>query len=285
MQIIRSISHMQRLSDRLRQEGRRIAFVPTMGALHRGHLSLVELAGRHGDSVIMSIFVNPTQFGAGEDLSRYPRNFERDEKRAAEAGVEVLFYPEEESMYAPGHMTWVVNEGMTDILCGASRPGHFRGVTTVVMKLLHIVKAHVLVLGQKDAQQAAVLGRMLEDMNMETELLLGGIVREEDGLAMSSRNVYLDSASRSEALHLYQALNAAESLIRSGERRMDHILDTAKRVLLESGSITLDYLEFRTFPELRRPESLQGRILLAAAIFLADVRLIDNIIMELDPVQ
>ncbi|MEJ2544130.1 MAG: pantoate--beta-alanine ligase [Calditrichaceae bacterium] len=206
MKVIKSISEMKEWSDAQREKGLRIGFVPTMGFLHEGHLSLMRIAQEKCDTLVVSIFVNPTQFAPGEDFERYPRNLERDEALCAKEGVKIIFYPSSEKMYPKNHHTYVITEQLSQVLCGKSRPTHFKGVTTIVCKLLNIVKPHIAVFGQKDAQQAIILKRMVADLNMDAELIIAPIVREPDGLAMSSRNKYLDDSQRQEATVLYRSL-------------------------------------------------------------------------------
>ncbi len=280
MEIISTVDGVRRKMEALRCAGKRIAFVPTMGALHDGHLSLCRRARKEADIVIMSIYVNPTQFGPNEDLDRYPRDREGDERKAGSAGVDILFYPDAALMYEADHRSWVSVDELGSILCGQSRPGHFRGVTTIVAKLLNIVRPHDLIMGQKDAQQAAIIQRMIRDLNFDTRLVLAPIIRETDGLAMSSRNVYLRGEDRHRALILHQSLTLAERLIERGETDPNTILDQARSLIQNQEGVTLDYLEIRSYPGLQPVTNTEGRVLIAGAILLADVRLIDNIIIE-----
>jgi len=218
MEVIKSPSEMQQRASAWRREGKVIAFVPTMGYFHEGHLSLMREGRERGDVLVVSIFVNPTQFGPGEDFDRYPRDMERDLRMAEEVGVDVIFAPTVEEMYPEGYQTYVEVEKVTKYLCGLSRPGHFRGVTTVVTKLFNIVKPHVALFGQKDYQQLITIERMVKDLNMDVEIVGMPTVREEDGLAASSRNVYLSPEERKAALSLYRSLRRAEELFSEGVR-------------------------------------------------------------------
>lgn len=283
MTIITKPRDMQALSRRLRLEGGRLGFVPTMGFLHEGHLSLVRHARDEGDAthVVMSIFVNPTQFGPGEDFERYPRNFENDRAMAEREGVDVLFYPETHDMYPPGARTYVEVEDLGKVLCGMTRPTHFRGVTTVVAKLLHMVHPHVAVFGQKDAQQYFIIRRMVQDLSMDVEVLRAPIVREPDGLAMSSRNVYLNPDERAEAACLSEALTLARQAVDLGERRTDTLWSLMKTRIDKSPSARLDYIGMVDTENLSPRSVLQGETLFAIAAFFGTTRLIDNIIMDI----
>jgi pantoate--beta-alanine ligase len=218
MKIITKITDMQEQADRLRRQGKKIGLVPTMGYLHEGHLSLVREAQKHSDLVVMSIFVNPTQFGPNEDLEDYPRDFDWDAELARTAGCDIIFYPDVSEIYPGNYLTSVIVEKITKVLCGVSRPTHFRGVTTIVAKLFNIVKPHIAVFGQKDAQQAIVIKKMVVDLNYDIEIIVAPIIREADGLAMSSRNTYLTLGQRKQAAVLYQSLMAAGKMIEAGER-------------------------------------------------------------------
>ena len=265
--------------EQLRLDGKRIGFVPTMGALHEGHLSLCHIAKKHSDMLVMSIFVNPTQFTPNEDLDKYPRDFAADEAKAAEAGVDIIFYPTAEQMYPKGYKSWVNIEGLSDILCSKSRPLHFRGVTTIVSKLLNIIRPHIMVIGQKDAQQTALLQQMATDLNIDTEIIAAPIIREKDGLAMSSRNVYLKTNEREKALILSKSLKNIKNSLLSGKIELNSALNDARKIIEGTDGIRLDYLEAHTWPSLEPVKNLNGKILIAGAIFLANVRLIDNIIV------
>lgn len=279
MERITDISLMRAKSDALRQEGKTIGFVPTMGFLHEGHLSLVDEAKKHTDVVVMSIFVNPTQFGPNEDFETYPRNIEQDETLAESRGVDIVFIPEVNEMYPSKNLTWVTVEKITDVLCGATREGHFRGVTTVVTKLFNIVKPHVAVFGQKDAQQAAVITKMVENLNMDLDIVVAPIVRETDGLAMSSRNVRLKPEDRKNAAVISKSLFAIESGLQGGGD-LDELLKKAEKVINETPGAKLEYLEARSYPDLEPIVSCQDGCLIAVAVHFSDVRLIDNILIK-----
>lgn len=272
---------MQRRALDVKRSGRRLGFVPTMGCLHEGHLSLVKLARSRSDIVVLSIFVNPIQFLAGEDFSRYPRPEERDEALCREAGVDILFYPDREQMYAPDHGTYVEETRLTGGLCGASRPGHFKGVTTVVAKLFNIVLPDVAVFGQKDAQQLRVIQRMVRDLDFPVEILPGPIVREPDGLAMSSRNQYLSPQQRKDALCLRRALQEAETRYQAGERSVKQLRQGIVGVLAGVPVAIMDYVEFVDNETLAPVDHVDRPVLVALAVKIGSTRLIDNIVIGL----
>lgn len=279
MQIIRTIRDMQQISLAARREGKKVALVPTMGCLHDGHVSLMRKGRQLSDLLVASIFVNPTQFGAGEDFERYPRTLENDSALAGSAGVDVIFAPSAGEMYPAGYQTWVDVDLLTRPLCGASRPGHFRGVTTVVAKLFNAVLPDVALFGQKDFQQLAVLRRMTADLNMPIEIVGMPTVRESDGLAMSSRNVYLSPEERQSALALGRALRHARSLYRQG------IVDTAAlhrevvSVIRKEPCAVIDYAELRDSETLEETATASDRTLLALAVKIGKTRLIDNCLL------
>jgi pantoate--beta-alanine ligase len=276
---IETVRDMQAEADRIRSAGRRIGLVPTMGALHEGHLSLVREARRRADVVAVSIYVNPTQFGPQEDFARYPRDPDRDAGLAAGAGADVLFVPGDADMYPDGACTWVEVTGLTDTLCGASRPGHFRGVTTVVAKLFNAVKPHTAVFGQKDAQQAVVIRRMTRDLGWGVEIVTAPVVREPDGLALSSRNAYLSPPERRDALALSAGLAAAARLAAGGERRADAIAAEVRGRLEAAPSVRVDYVAV-VHPETLAPLGrIDGPALVAVAAFVGRTRLIDNAVI------
>jgi pantoate--beta-alanine ligase len=260
--------------------GRRISFVPTMGALHEGHKSCVDIARRHGDVLVVSIFVNPTQFGPKEDFKRYPRDLERDAAALREWDCDVLFAPSTEEMYPDAQSTWVEVEKLTDVLCGAFRPGHFRGVTTVVTKLFNIVEPHVAVFGQKDAQQALVIKRMVEQLDFPVKIILSPIVRERDGLAVSSRNAYLSGEERTRAAAIYRGLQSAKALLARGERASAKIVGEARKVMEDAGIADIEYVELLDARDLSRLETVEGRVILAVAARIGGTRLIDNVVLE-----
>ncbi len=279
MKIIRTPEEMQQAAQDLRRDGKTIGFVPTMGFLHEGHLSLMRIARENADVVVASIFVNPTQFGPNEDLDAYPRDFERDEKLCREAGVDLLFYPSPQNMHLADHSVWVDETSLTDVLCGAARPGHFRGVCTVVAKLLNIVLPDFMVLGEKDAQQLRVLRRMVRDLNFPSEILSGPTVREADGLAMSSRNKRLSPSERAEAVCLFQGLEKAKELFAIGERDAE-VLKAAIREIIEKTSGIIDYIEIIDDESLEGLQTLEKSALIALAVQFSGARLIDNAVLE-----
>ncbi|HMP98056.1 MAG TPA: pantoate--beta-alanine ligase [Kiritimatiellia bacterium] len=285
MEIIRSTGAMQAWSRRQRLAGRVIGLVPTMGYLHEGHLSLMRMARERADAVVVSIFVNPTQFGPGEDFDRYPRDFAGDEKRCRSEGVDVVFYPDAAEMYPPEYSTYVVEEALGQGLCGTSRPGHFRGVTTVVAKLLNLTLPDVAVFGEKDGQQLRVIRRMVRDLNFPVMIVAGPTTREADGLAMSSRNVLLSPEDRIQAPAIWRALSAARLACDAGQ------VDAAGLLALVRDAITreaprahLDYLALVDDETLRPVEKIERPALLAVAAFFGATRLIDNIVLTPRPV-
>lgn len=279
MKIINTPAEMQQVAQTLRRAGKRIGFVPTMGYLHTGHLSLVQIARENADSVVASIFVNPAQFGPNEDLSAYPRDFARDEKLCGEAGVDFLFYPTPENMYLAGHSIWVDELSLSGALCGASRPGHFRGVCTVVAKLLNMVLPDSMVLGEKDAQQLRILRRMVRDLNFPVEIISGPTVREVDGLAMSSRNKYLTPAERKEAICLFQSLEVAQTLFAAGERSTEKI-KAVMGTVVEKTSGRIDYIELVDNETLQPVKTIEKQVLVALAVKFYGARLIDNVVLR-----
>jgi pantoate--beta-alanine ligase len=277
MIVIKTIAQMQRWSRDMRSSGCRIGFVPTMGFLHEGHLSLMRRARELADRVVVSIFVNPTQFGADEDLDRYPRDFERDEALCQDSEIDVVFYPDPDEMYSANATTWVVEESLSAPLCGASRPGHFRGVTTVVAKLFNIVLPDVAVFGRKDAQQVLVVERMVRDLNFPVEIVSCPIVRETDGLAMSSRNRYLNKTERERALSIHRGLDEALRAFENGKRNTGELVGIVTNHIIKAGGI-IDYVELLERETLKpfAGNHVGGPALLAAAAFFGDTRLIDN---------
>ena len=278
MQIIHSIDEMQTLSENLRKQGKSIGFVPTMGFLHEGHLSLVDLLIGRTDKIILSIFVNPTQFSEGEDLEKYPHDLERDLKLCQERKVDIVFIPERKEMYSVHHSTLIEEENLSKGLCGSSRPTHFQGVTTVCAKLFNICKPNIVVLGQKDAQQVVVLKRMIKDLNFSIEVIVGDIFREKDGLAMSSRNFYLSSEQREDALLLNRSLLAGRDLQSRGICNIDQIKEEVIATLRQGKSIMLDYVEVvdrETMEPMKEIKPNQTMIVLAA--WIDKIRLIDNL--------
>ena len=280
MKLVRSISEMNALSRPARSRGAHLGLVPTMGALHEGHLSLVRAARERSDLVAASIFVNPTQFGPNEDFAKYPRALESDCVLLEREGVELVFAPSVEEMYPQGAVTWVVVEGLSERLCGKSRPGHFRGVTTVVAKLFHIVEPDLAFFGQKDAAQVAIIRRMVRDLNMPVTIEVCPIVREPDGLAISSRNAYLSAQERKSALVLHRSLMRVQKLFESGERDSASLISAAKHEFASAPAVRLDYIEI-VDPETLEPETTGTKpTLVAVAAFVGQTRLIDNILLE-----
>jgi pantoate--beta-alanine ligase len=280
MQVISAPTAMQAWSDSVRAAGRRIGFVPTMGYLHAGHLSLVHEARRRCAAVVASIFVNPLQFGANEDLGRYPRDIDRDTRMLAEAGVGILFLPQVEDIYPEGFQTTVAVANVTRGLCGASRPTHFAGVTTVVAKLFNIVKPHVAVFGRKDFQQLVTIQRMVADLCIDIEIVGAPIVRESDGLAMSSRNAYLSPSERLAGLSLSRALAAAERAYAAGARDAAELLAAARTEIDAQPLVRLDYANVVDPETLLDVQRARGPVLLALAAFVGKTRLIDNRVLS-----
>lgn len=279
MQIVHTVADMQRTADALRAAGRRIGLVPTMGYLHAGHTSLITFARRRADIVVVSLFVNPTQFGPGEDYRTYPRDLERDLRLIRETGGDVVFNPSAEEMYPPDFAASVQVERLTEGLCGASRPGHFRGVTTVVAKLFNAIKPHFAVFGQKDAQQCLVIRRMARDLGMDVEISIAPTVREPDGLAMSSRNVYLNPDERAQATALHRALSLAGRMVESGERDPAAVISRMRALIAERPAARIDYVAIVDTGRLEPVDRLAGEILVALAVRFGKARLIDNIIL------
>jgi pantoate--beta-alanine ligase len=282
MRICNTVEDM-RAACRGARRGKRLGFVPTMGALHEGHVSLVRAARASCHAVAASIFVNPAQFGPNEDLAKYPRSFDRDRELLEKEGVALLFAPSVEEMYPAGAVTWVTVEGLSSKLDGRSRPGHFRGVTTVVAKLFHIVEPDVAFFGQKDAAQVAIVRRMVHDLNFPVEIVACPIVREADGLAMSSRNAYLDSQQRRRALLLYCSLMRVKKSWEGGERDAAKLLATGREEFAGKKSVRLDYLEIVDPDSLDPVEGVGGGALVAVAAFVGSTRLIDNILLPGSP--
>lgn len=275
MKLINTLAEMQALKH---PEGFKIGFVPTMGYLHEGHLSLVDASKKDCDLTIVSIFVNPTQFGENEDLDSYPRDMERDLSLLKARGVDYVFFPDARMMYPNGYRTWVEVEGLSDILCGASRKGHFRGVCTVVLKLVNIVKPHFMYMGDKDYQQQSILRIMLKDLNLETTIVGCPIVREQDGLAKSSRNVYLDPNNRQIALCLYRALIQAQQEVRSGILVAETLAEHAA-ALIESTGARVDYVKIIDSRDLSFPNEVNEHSRMVIAAYVGKTRLIDNMLL------
>ena len=280
MQIINHITDMQHWSEARRLEGKRIAFVPTMGFLHEGHLSLVREGKKRGDVVIVSIFVNPMQFNQQADFATYPRSLEQDQHMLEEVSTDVLFYPKAQEIYPQGFQTAVEVDKVSQPLCGAFRPGHFRGVATVVTKLFNITKPHVALFGEKDFQQCVVIKRMVKDLNFDLEVLAMPTIREPDGLAMSSRNARLSPTERQTSLCLSRALNRAQEMVAHGERRASSILQVVQETIAREGGIRIEYASLCHPETLEEVTVVSGPTLLALAAWVGDIRLIDNRVIE-----
>jgi pantoate--beta-alanine ligase len=280
MKICNTIEAMRAAAREAKRGGKRLGFVPTMGALHAGHVSLVRAAKGSSDAVAASIFVNPLQFGPTEDLGKYPRSFDRDCALLQKEGVDLLFAPSVEEMYPAGGVTWVTVEGLSGKLDGRSRPGHFRGVTTVVAKLFHIVEPDTAFFGQKDAAQLAIIRRMVRDLDIPVEIVACPIVRESDGLAMSSRNAYLDPKQRKHALALHRSLRQVEKLWKDGERDAARLADAGQEEVRKEESVRLDYFEIVEPESLEPLEDIANGALVAVAAFVGETRLIDNVVLE-----
>ena len=272
---------MQAWADQTRTRGKTIAFVPTMGYLHEGHLSLMRLGKRLADTLVVSIFVNPTQFGPGEDLDAYPRNFERDQSLCENVGVDVLFYPDTGEMYGPHYQTFVALEQLPHHLCGISRPVHFRGVATVVTKLFHIVKPHTAVFGRKDYQQVQVIRRLVQDLDMNIQIVTGDTTRETDGLAMSSRNAYLLPSQRPSALTLYRSLCQTQNLLSAGQMDAAVLIQKAGDLIRSFPDTVIDYIAICDPETLEDMPIIDRPAVMALAVKVGKTRLIDN--MTLSP--
>lgn len=279
MRTVTSTAEMQRIAEELRRSGKRIGVVPTMGFLHDGHLSLIRTARERSEAVIVTVFVNPTQFGPNEDFTSYPRDLLRDERMASSSGADYLFAPGPGEMYGKDHGTSVDVGPVSECLEGLSRPGHFRGVATVVAKLFNITKPDVAVFGQKDAQQTVVIRRLIEDLNFSIELIVAPTVREEDGLAMSSRNIYLSPPERAESTVLYRSLLRADELVRRGERDCRVIRDAIAAMIASGPSAKIDYISIAAADTLRELTCLETgqRVLISLAVRIGRTRLIDNV--------
>lgn len=285
MNIYRSITEMQAAAESQRRRGRKIAFVPTMGYFHEGHLNLMRVGRKRGDLLAVSIYVNPAQFAPTEDFDAYPRDFERDRSLAEGVGVDWIFFPDNREMYPEGYQTFVEVEGVTRNLCGLSRPGHFRGVTTVCMKLFHILKPHVTVFGRKDFQQYMTIKRMVQDTNMDIEVIGMQTTREPDGLAMSSRNITLGPEKRESALALIRSLRLAKRRFDAGERETDRILAEVRECITGHPYTKIDYAEVCATATMRSISRIDREAVLALAVWVGNTRLIDNHVFgePLDP--
>jgi pantoate--beta-alanine ligase len=280
MEIVSRIQDMVAFSTECRRKGLRIGFVPTMGFLHEGHLSLVREARARCDKVVLSIFVNPTQFGPGEDLASYPRDWKRDEASCRAVGVDVVFIPSETGLYPPGYSVYVEETALSKGLCGASRPGHFRGVVTIVCKLFNIVAPDVGVFGQKDIQQARVIEKMVRDLNMPVLIVIAPTLREADGLAMSSRNTYLRPDERARASSLYRALQVAERAVEAGAREAAGIQASMRRELDAALPDAVEYVEIVDYDTMQPVRLVSRKAVAAVAVRFGRARLIDNVILQ-----
>jgi pantoate--beta-alanine ligase len=279
MIILRDIAEVRSCLGDWQRQGQRVALVPTMGFLHEGHLSLVDEARKRAERVVLSIYVNPTQFGPNEDLDQYPRDFAHDEACCRERGVDAVFYPDNATMYYPDHSCWVTEESLSQSMCGAARPGHFRGVCTVVLKLFNITRCDLAVFGRKDAQQALIIQRMVRDLNMPLEIVVAPLVREADGLAMSSRNKYLSADERQRALSISSGLKQAATRFAAGERQAAALCELIQNSINTAGG-KLDYVAAMDRDELRPLTNIDRPALLAAAAFFGKTRLIDNVFLD-----
>jgi len=265
----------------MKEKGKRIGFVPTMGYLHEGHLSLIKRARKENEIVVVSIFVNPTQFGPREDFKKYPRNLKQDIRLSKEAGSDIIFYPSVGSMYPKGCSTYAETEGLSSFMCGLSRPAHFKGVTTICTKLFNIVRPDIAYFGQKDYQQALIIKRLASDLNMDLKIKILPIIREASGLAMSSRNNYLTLSQRNKAAILYQSLKMAKALIMSGEKSASKVKSAIRRMILKEKGFRIDYITVADPHTLKETKHISSKVLIALAAWLGKTRLIDNIIISL----
>jgi len=282
MQTIHPLAEMTRWSNEVIASGKTLALVPTMGYFHAGHLGLMRLAGRLADHVVVSLFVNALQFGPAEDLSRYPRDLTRDAEMAADEKVDILFVPTDREMYAQNFNARVRVDGITDTLCGRQRPGHFEGVTTVVAKLFNIIKPHCAVFGQKDFQQLSVIRKMVRDLNWDIDIVAHPIVREDDGLAMSSRNTYLSGEERRKALCLYKAIQHAKAMYSAGARDAGRLLSEVRAIISGNSGVSIDYVAAVDKDTLADKEVIDAQTVLALAVRVGGTRLIDNCFMGND---
>lgn len=280
MNIVKTISEVRNEVKNWRKQGLFVGLVPTMGYLHEGHKSLIDRACKENDKVVVSVFVNPTQFGPGEDLATYPRDIQRDAALCEDAGAALIFNPEPEEMYFDDFHTYVTMESLSDELCGKTRPIHFRGVCTVVSKLFHIVAPDRAYFGQKDAQQLAIIKRMVRDLNFDIEIVGCPIVREADGLAKSSRNTYLNPEERKAALVLSKAVGLGQELIQKGERNADVIVEKMKQLIEEEPLAKIDYVQAVDAISIQPVAEIKGTVLVAMAVYIGKTRLIDNFIYE-----
>lgn len=280
MRILRTIKQMSNFSKKAKCKGESIGFVPTMGALHEGHLSLIRCARKENDIVVVSIFVNPIQFGPKEDFKKYPRNLKEDARLCAGAGVDAIFYPYTKELYPINYKTYVSVSGLSDCLCGTFRPGHFQGVATVVTKLFNLVKPDTAYFGQKDAQQAIIIKKMVKDLNMPVKIKIMPTIRGRDGLALSSRNTYLNEKEREKAVVLHQALVLAKDLIKRGNKDTVTIIRKMRQLIKRKKAAKIDYISVVDLSSLKPLKRVSGKCLIALAVWIGKTRLIDNIIIS-----
>jgi len=280
MEVARTIESVRALVKAARSRAEKIGLLPTMGALHIGHISLIEAAMKKSEFVVVSIFVNPTQFGPGEDFEKYPRPLEADLEICTKAGVHAVFAPTPEQMYPGENLTWINVEKITEPLCGKSRPGHFRGVTTVCAKLFNIVNPDTAFFGQKDAQQAIVIRRMVADLNMPLDIVICPTIREPDGLAISSRNQYLSKQQRKDATYIYKSLQKCRQMIDTGSTETREIIAEIRKVLRQKSSIEIEYISIVDSETLEDIDLFAGKALVAVAVRIGPARLIDNILID-----
>ncbi len=280
MRLVKSLNALRQNIKNAKAKGKTIGFVPTMGYLHQGHISLVRKAVKDSDFVAVSIFVNPTQFGPREDLSRYPKDLKKDLRMLRKAGADIVFAPSAQAMYPEGFQSYVEVKNLGDVLCGRSRPGHFKGVSTVVTKLFNLVDPDIAYFGQKDAQQSIIIKKMAEDLNTNVKIKVEPTVREKDGLAMSSRNAYLKKEEREEAAILYKSLLEAKRLINNGVKSSERIINAVRRMIKSVKTAKIDYVSIIDAKDLKPVKTIKGRVLIALAVWFGKTRLIDNIILE-----
>jgi len=279
MRIVSSLKTIRTLTERLKIKGKSIGFVPTLGALHQGHLSLIRQAAAENDIVVVSIFVNPIQFGPKENYRRYPRNLRLDARLCRREGADVIFFPDAQQMYTGNYKTYVIVQDLSDVLCGKFRPGHFKGVATVVTKLFNIVRPDIAYFGGKDAQQAIIIKKVVEDLNIPVRIKVMPTVREEDGLAMSSRNAYLNKEERRDAAVLYQALILAKNLIKQGSVDSSGIIRKMRRLINKKKSACIQYISVVKHKDLQPMDKIRGKVLIALSVWIGKTRLIDNIVI------
>lgn len=279
IKVVRSPQAMQKRADAIHRKGKTIGFVPTMGYLHKGHLDLVRVAKKKSDCVVASIFINPIQFGPKEDFASYPQDFARDKKLLAKEKVDYIFIPSSPDMYNKDFTTYIEVKELSDVLCGKSRPGHFKGVATVVAKLFNIVKPDIAVFGQKDGQQSIVIKRMVKDLNLPIKIIIAPTTREKDGLAMSSRNIYLSPEERRQAPILYKSLLMAKKMIKDGEKNAHKIIALMQELISVKPLANIDYIEIVLVNTLKPVKEIKGKVLIALSVKFGKTRLIDNLIV------